>query len=276
MKMDMQNWTSRWQTVLQPGEWGVTASTLNGEIGGKDYPLRVFQDFFIDLDLPVHLTEGDKIYLPVAVYNYLPEKQEIELRAEKEDWFELDGETERKITLGPNDVSVVYYPITVKNIGKKKFTVYGKTKVMTDAISKEVAILPDGKEFRFSKNGWIKEPVTSGLNIPANSIPGSYDMWVKIYPAMFSQLVEGLDSMLHMPYGCFEQTTSVTYPNIMVLDYMKTSGQITPDIQMKAEYYINLGYQRILGFEGLRRRVLPLRKCSGKTMAQRLWSYGNE
>jgi len=55
--------------------------------------------------------------------------------------------------------------------------------------------------------------------------------------------------MLRMPYGCFEQTTSVTYPNIMVLDYMKTSGQITPDIQMKAEYYINLGYQRLLGFE---------------------------
>ena len=35
----------------------------------------------------------------------------------------------------------------------------------------------------------------------------------------------------------------------MVLDYMKTSDQITPDIQMKAEYYINLGYQRLLGFE---------------------------
>lgn len=35
----------------------------------------------------------------------------------------------------------------------------------------------------------------------------------------------------------------------MVLDYMKTSGKITPDVQMKAEYYINLGYQRLLGFE---------------------------
>ncbi len=35
----------------------------------------------------------------------------------------------------------------------------------------------------------------------------------------------------------------------MVLDYMKTSGQITPDIQMKAEYYINLGYQRLITFE---------------------------
>jgi hypothetical protein len=35
----------------------------------------------------------------------------------------------------------------------------------------------------------------------------------------------------------------------MVLDYLKTSGQITPDIQMKAEYYINLGYQRLITFE---------------------------
>ena len=24
-----------------------------------------------------------------------------------------------------------------------------------------------------------------------------------------------------MPYGCFEQTSSATYPNILVLDYMR-------------------------------------------------------
>jgi uncharacterized protein YfaS (alpha-2-macroglobulin family) len=52
-----------------------------------------------------------------------------------------------------------------------------------------------------------------------------------------------------MPFGCFEQTSSVTYPNILILDYMKTTGKITPELQMKAETFINAGYQRLLSFE---------------------------
>ena len=41
----------------------------------------------------------------------------------------------------------------------------------------------------------------------------------------------------------------MTYPNVLVLDYMKTSGQITPEIQMQAEQFIAQGYQRLLTFE---------------------------
>ncbi|MEQ8168076.1 MAG: MG2 domain-containing protein [Candidatus Eremiobacterota bacterium] len=228
---------------------GVSASSMKGDTGGTDYPIKVFQDFFIDLDLPLNLTSGDEVSIPVSVYNYLPEKQDIELIAVKDDWFDLLCEPVKRLSLGPNDVTVVYYPVKIHDTGKKRFTVYAKTAKMKDGISKSVTIIPDGKEKRFAENGWLRESVSAGLNIPEHAINKSYDMWIKIYPGMFSQLVEGLDSMLKMPYGCFEQTTSVTYPNIMVLDYMKTSGQITPDIQMKAEHYINLGYQRLITFE---------------------------
>ena len=41
----------------------------------------------------------------------------------------------------------------------------------------------------------------------------------------------------------------MTYPNVLVLDYLKKTGKLTPEIQMKAERYIGLGYQRLLTFE---------------------------
>jgi hypothetical protein len=41
----------------------------------------------------------------------------------------------------------------------------------------------------------------------------------------------------------------VTYPNVLVLDYLKSTKQARPEIQMKAEQYINVGYQRLLSFE---------------------------
>jgi uncharacterized protein YfaS (alpha-2-macroglobulin family) len=41
----------------------------------------------------------------------------------------------------------------------------------------------------------------------------------------------------------------VTYPNVMVLDYMKQVGQISPELQMQAEEFVAQGYQRLLSFE---------------------------
>ncbi len=41
----------------------------------------------------------------------------------------------------------------------------------------------------------------------------------------------------------------MTYPNVLVMDYLKSTNQVAPEVQMQAEQYINLGYQRLLTFE---------------------------
>lgn len=46
-----------------------------------------------------------------------------------------------------------------------------------------------------------------------------------------------------------EQSTSVTYPNVLILDYLKRTGKASPEARMKAEQFISLGYQRLLTFE---------------------------
>ena len=87
------------------------------------------------------------------------------------------------------------------------------------------------------------------LNFPADSIPDASKIFVRLYPGPLSQVIEGMDSLLHMPYGCFEQTSSSTYPNVLALDYMKRTKKLTPEVHAKAEGYIANGYQRLLTFE---------------------------
>lgn len=41
----------------------------------------------------------------------------------------------------------------------------------------------------------------------------------------------------------------MTYPNVLVLNYLQTTGQANPEIQMTAERYVAAGYQRLLTFE---------------------------
>ena len=225
------------------------ASSLGGALGSTATPIRVFQDFFVDIDLPVALTQNDRISIPVAVYNYLPGSQRIRLEITKQDWFELRDEPVKEIWLEQDEVSVVYFTIVAKKVGWHNLTVHGLGSKMSDAIKRQIEVVPDGKEFLVNYNDRLEGPVEKTITIPHEAIDDASTIFVKIYPGMFSQIVEGLDSILRMPFGCFEQTSSITYPNILVVDYMKQTKLISPEIQMKAEGFINTGYQRLLSFE---------------------------
>jgi CD109 antigen len=51
------------------------ASDRDGNLGSADVGLRVFQDFFVEPDLPRFLTVGDEIEVPVSIFNYLDQPQ---------------------------------------------------------------------------------------------------------------------------------------------------------------------------------------------------------
>jgi uncharacterized protein YfaS (alpha-2-macroglobulin family) len=232
-------------------EWRITstASSILGQLGSKTKGIKVFQDFFVDIDFPVSLTQNDVVAVPIALYNYVKGSQKIELTVEKEDWFELLDDAQKSVSLKENEVSVVYFKLRAKDIGKHSLIVKAIGSKMSDAIKRDVDIVPDGKKFEEIVSDRLDGKISKTLLIPEESIDGSGKIFVRIFPGMVSQVVEGMESMLGMPFGCFEQTSSVTYPNILVLDYLRGINKITPEIEMKAEQYINVGYQRLLSYE---------------------------
>src|SRR6516225_3552735 len=46
-----------------------------------------------------------------------------------------------------------------------------------------------------------------------------------------------------------EQTSSAAYPNILVVDYVKKARVASPELLMKSEHYLSVGYQKLLTFE---------------------------
>src|SRR6202023_2814324 len=98
-------------------------------------------------------------------------------------------------------------------------------------------------------SGSLEQPATVNLQVPDNAVEGSVKAFVKLYPSSFSQVVEGLDSIFQMPSGCFEQTSSTTYPNVLALDYLRRHKKSLPAVEAKARNFIHLGYQRLVSFE---------------------------
>ncbi len=183
--------------------WRLTAlaSSQDGRLGFTTRGVRVFQDFFVDIDLPVSLTQEDEISIPVGVFNYLPEAQEVRLEVQEEDWFDLLGDKEQTLTIASNDIEVVYFPIRVLDFGRQGFQVTAWGEMMSDAIRREVTVVPNGKEFRLTESDWLRENKEVALDIPAEAVPDTPYVEVKVYPGVMAQAVEGLEKILRLPHG---------------------------------------------------------------------------
>jgi hypothetical protein len=177
------------------------ASSTAGALGSTTKPIRVFQDFFVDIDFPVSLTQNDEVSVPIAVYNYLQKPQKVKLVAERSPWFEFLGEAEKEVELAPNQVTAVYFPLKVREIGRRKFTVTARGTEMSDAIRREVEVVPDGKKFETVINGRLLKKIEHDIAIPPDSIEDSHKILLKFYPGVVCQLMEGMEGLLRMPHG---------------------------------------------------------------------------
>lgn len=233
-------------------EWRLSslANSTDGLLGSTSQGLTVFMDFFVDIDLPRTMTRGDEVSFPIAVYNYLTVPQTVNLEIEAGDWAELTSGTTGSVDLQPGQVLGVNIGLKAAAVGWHGVTVkaFGSAGAQ-DAVMRLVEVLPDGIEVRNSVSGKLAGTVEQAVAFPMDAIPGTPNVLVKVYPGVMAQAVEGLDSLLRMPSGCFEQTTATLWPNALVLDYMATAGQITPEIELKAREFTSLGYQRLLTYE---------------------------
>ena len=229
------------------------ASTQQGALGTSTSSLKVFQDFFVDLDLPVTLTQGDRVSIPVAIYNYSDSHGDVNLQLQANDWFSLiEDVAEKTVAVNSARVGSSQFTLEAKRIGKFKLTLAARMQGgadRADIVVREIEVIPNGREQSLVFNGRLEDAVQHELNFPANSIPEASKIFVRLYPGPMSQVVEGMDAILRMPNGCFEQTSSSTYPNVLALDYMKRSKKLTPEVHAKAEGFIANGYQRLLTFE---------------------------
>lgn len=183
--------------------WRLSASavTADGRLGAAQTPIKVFQPFFVDLNLPVTLTRGDEVSIPVVVYNYLSKPQTVELKFETAPWFELHGQSMRQIDLAANEVRSFSYRLRVNKVGNHQLQVTARGHGVADALKRDIEVVPDGKKIEHVITDRLSADVTQTLTIPQHAVEDSAKLLVKIYPGTFSQVLEGTEGMLRMPFG---------------------------------------------------------------------------
>lgn len=222
------------------------ASTKNGKIGIAEKEVRAFQPFFVDLDPPKFLTEGDEIYLPTQVRNYTEAKQKVGVTMSKTDWFSFLTPELQKIEVPSGDSgNAVFGFKTILAIKGGKQRVTAIAQKTSDAIEKPVTVRPNGEEIVKTDSKLFNNSASFEVDFPANALPRTPKAELKIYPNLFSHVAESVEGLLQRPYGCGEQTISSTYPNLMLLKFIKEDNKL----RATAQKYLQKGYERLLGYQ---------------------------
>ncbi len=234
--------------------WRVQTDAVaqSGGVAQTQSQLIVTQPFSVDLILPASVTAGDVLRVPAVVSNHTGTAQRVDLAFDVTGAVSTDGLT-RELMVGPDASAAAEFTIRFTSSGTARFRVTARPQNAPaedqDAIERTLTVIPDGEAVAFSASGPIAENGTLELEVPDNAIPGTVRATLNLHRGPLTQMIEGLDSMLQEPHGCFEQTSSSTYPNIMILRYLKAHEVNNPQALARAKQFIEQGYQRLLTFE---------------------------
>src|SRR5262249_15270671 len=87
------------------------------------------------------------------------------------------------------------------------------------------------------------------IKLPESWIKGTLQVQAEVFPSTLAELQKGLDALLREPCGCFEQTSTSNYPNVLIMGYLKETDQTNPNVETRARQLMDRGYQQLTSFE---------------------------
>ncbi len=224
-----------------------------GRLGRGEALVQSKKPVSLAVKLPLEVTAGDHIRLPVTIANETDRPYEANLSATFGKAFKVTGGAlPATISLAPNERRSTFYELDVVGDGKTaedgKIALGVEAANLKDDIEKTIVVAPVGFPQQVSISGTLQGTVKREVFI-GDVMPGTMNGMVTLYPSPLATMVEGTEAMIAEPGGCFEQASSTNYPNIMILGYLEENKAASPQIAEKANRALDRGYKLLTGYE---------------------------
>ncbi|XP_063596596.1 alpha-2-macroglobulin-like protein 1 [Penaeus indicus] len=228
--------------------------------------------------LPVKISVFNYLHENLPVSLILEESPDIDILVEKrkggkesaDDALTATGPKNQRTTcLKPQDKAVHTIRIRMLSLGDVKLTVSahvdysiplpceaGSEKVKgRDTLIKSIKVEAEGYLREKTWSRYICANVSTErkdvhktwkISAPSNIVQDSDRAWVTAEGDLLALSIENLGSLIPMPYGCGEQNMVTFAPNVFIMQYLRATGQDTPENTEKILESMKIGYQRQL------------------------------
>jgi hypothetical protein len=228
------------------------AFSENGALGQSSAIIESVQPFYLEPKLPLEVSTGDQVRIPVGLVNAtdgslmngeltldLPSPG---LSKKFDSAFSLNAQQRlrRLLSLAP-----------FKQPGNAELVLNANIAGYNDRVTRNLVVKPLGFPVEAGFGGLIAggDTVTHEIVIPPSLVRGSLSTRVVIYPTPLASMNEALKRLIREPHGCFEQTSSSTYPLVMAQQYFMSHQGVDPSLIQRSADMLEKGYQRLTGYE---------------------------
>jgi uncharacterized protein YfaS (alpha-2-macroglobulin family) len=226
--------------------------SADGALGSGTSKVESVEPFYISPKMPLVVTEGDMIELPVAMVNGTSDTlRGGSLSATPAKGIRVSGEAQG-ITLSGKARDRRLLRVDVSNyVGKANLVIEGRAGAFADKVTKPLDVQPLGFPVEVSEGGMLaaNHTETFTVEIPQELVPGSLQTDVAIYPTPLANMTQALERLMREPHGCFEQTSSSNYPLVMAQQYFTTHTGVDPATIQRSQELLQKGYNRLVSFE---------------------------
>ena len=255
VKFDLSDSVTRFQVL-------VLSHTADGRLGANRIEIASKLPFTVEPKVPLEVTNTDQIAIPVAVSNESAKPISATVSARVKGLM-LQDNTDRGLNLGPNqNKREVFHVKPSITEGNAAIRIAGRTSGSSDAVERRFKVVQEGFPISESVSGVLEiGNVEHTITLPPTWVAGSLQVRAQFYPSPLAELQTALDAMLREPAGCFEQSASSNYPNVMILNYMTqqsrgkpflpgdASFQPNPVLEKRSRQLLQNGYQQLANFE---------------------------
>lgn len=224
------------------------AYTGAGLLGTADQVLESVKPFYAESKPPLNLTSGDRIRVPLSLANQTAQTLTGHYRAL------LDGRevASASFSLGPHARGREEFPLTIEGLsGPRELVIEVRAGDFADRVTRSLNVEPGGFPMEQAFGGILgpNKPLSFTLVVPEQITPQGLTAKTTLYPTPLASLTGALEALIRDPNGCFEQTSSTSYPLVMAQQYFTTHAGVDPALIESGREKLSKAYQRLTGFE---------------------------
>ncbi len=227
------------------------AFSAAGALGEATGAVESVQPFYIEPKLPLEVTTGDRIQLPVGVVSGMShELAQVRLSMQTgggidftcPEVFALEGKGRARRLI---DVRIG------KSVGAVEWVVHGQAGPLADSVTRPLRIKPLGFPVEVAFGGMLETDSAArhALSIPESLVAGSMTTKVAVFPTPLANMTAALERLIQEPNGCFEQTSSTVYPMVMAQQYFLSHTGVEPALIERSRALLDKGYAKLTSFE---------------------------
>lgn len=224
----------------------------NGELGTASTSIESVRPFYTEAKLPLEVTAGDQILLPISLVNAgANDLADVGVNVNLTGDFKLMELQRKASSLKANERQRWIQPINVGfGNGNKEFVLNSQAGQFTDKVTRKLLVKPKGFPIEVPCSGILEagKPAVHTINIPTQVVTDSIACSTAVYPTPLANLTEALGRLIQDPYGCFEQTSSTSYPLTMAQQYFVSHTGVDPKLVQASKEKLDSGYKRLVSF----------------------------